>query len=443
MKKSLFQRPWFDGMSERRKFIRNLAGASLGALFLPGSLEGKDQKSAPWDTHFSLADISENDLWDLVRMQFPLTSEMHYLNAGTRGPQSFSVIETVERANRKFSETGVYDSMNRVRKNLADVFGVGEDEIALTRNATEGINIIAGSLDLKKGDEVIMTTREHVGNALPWLNRMRRTGIVIKAFTPGETAQITLDRIKSLITRRTKVIAVPHVTSPTGTILPVEEITALAAENEIFTFLDGAQSGGHINIDYRNIGCDFYAGCFHKWYLGPEGTGFLFIRKNRLHLLDPLHVGAYSDTSWEISEQKVKMGPFVDSARLFEYGTHSAALAFGAVAAMEFLHKIGMKKVEERNRFLADYLRHKLVELGPGIEILTPSEPRSHCGILGFRFTEKPSQPFTDIARNKKFRVRYVPESGLNSVRISCHIYNNESEMDGLTDLVKDFLKKD
>lgn len=427
-------------MNPRRKFLKNLAGASIGAFFVPF---GGDTLVPPKSeaTRFN-ANLDGEDFWKMIREHFPLVPEMHYLNAATRGPQTYGVLETLDSTSRYFAETGIYKELGNDRKDMAQLLDVDEDEFAFTRNATEGINIVANSLSLKKDDEVIMTTHEHVGNALPWLNRVRRTGIIIRPFEPAMTAEENLNRIKALVGKRTRAIAVPHVTSPTGIVMPAKEIAAFAAKHNLFSFFDGAQAAGHIRLNLKDINCDFYAGCFHKWYLGPEGTGFLYVKKGRLDDLDPVHVGAYSDTGWEISMDQVSMDRFVDSARLFEYGTHSESLAKGAVKAVGFLHSIGMERVEARCRHLSDYLRDSLEQFGDAIEMLTPREPRSHAGILGFRLNGRSSHDFFNYARANKYRIRFVPESGLNSLRISTHVYNNEESMDGFVEVLREFMAK-
>lgn len=422
-------------MKDRRSFLKNLLGTGVAAYAtLWGNAWATDRPP-----RLNSADFESGDFWDLVRAQFPLRSDLRYFNAATRGPIPYPVLDEFEYWERLFSESGKYATTIRARKEMAELLGIDEDELAFTRNTTEGINAIAASLPLKKKDEIIITTREHVGNALPWLNQMRLRGIVLRPFTPADTAAETLNRINALIGKRTRAIAVPHITSPTGTLLPVKEICALAMEKGLFSMIDGAQSFGQVQIDLNEMGCDFFASCFHKWYLGPAGSGFLFVKKGRIKELSPVHVGAYSDSGWEISEDRVAMDGLVDSAHLFEYGTHSPSLTMASVASVKFMAEIGMERVENRCRELAGRFRNHLKEMAGKVEILTPEENASCAGMVGFRVPGTDNFDFFQTALDNDFRVRYVPESGLNSLRLSAHIYNSPEEIDAFADYIRNY----
>src|SRR5207248_996916 len=171
---------------------------------------------------------------------------------------SYPVLSAVAKWHNYIAETGEYMGSEAAREALPAFIGVKESEISLTHNVTEGINVIAWGLPLKKGDEVIMTTHEHVGNALPWLNRAKLHGIVIRTFQPALTASENLDSIKKLIGKKTRAIAVPHITCTTGLVLPVKEIAALAKEKGLFCFIDGAHGAGdrkstRLNSSHRTI----------------------------------------------------------------------------------------------------------------------------------------------------------------------------------------------
>lgn len=415
----------------RRKFIRNSALLAAGAMYLPAIGAPKKEKKI---SDFNLAEGEE--FWKLVRASFPLSNKIAYLNNGTMGPSPYSVIEEQYKATLDVDTTGNYGGWEEAVPALAKFVGVDEDEICLTHNVTEGINIICWGLHLKKGDEVIITNHEHVGNALPWLNRAKVEGIVLKTVALANTAAQTLNNISALITKKTRVIAVPHMPCTQGQVLPVKEICALAKEKGIYSFIDGAHGPGMLQLDLHNMGCDFYASCCHKWMLAPKGTGFLYVKKEKLDEVQARWVGGYSDTGWSLVENPTYLKGYVDTAHRFYYGSMSAPLFKGVVAAIDFHNTIGKEKIEARVKALANHFYNRLQNID-GVELLTPEEEKSRAAIVGFKLKNMDYNEFQVITMQNKMRIRGVAENGLNSVRASFHIYNTFEEADALAELVK------
>ncbi len=415
----------------RRKFIRNSALLAAGAMYLPAIGAPKKEKKI---SDFNLAEGEE--FWKLVRASFPLSNKIAYLNNGTMGPSPYSVIEEQYKTTLDVDTTGNYGGWEEAVPALAKFVGVDEDEICLTHNVTEGINIICWGLHLKKGDEVIITNHEHVGNALPWLNRAKVEGIVLKTVALANTAAQTLDNINALITKKTRVIAVPHMPCTQGQVLPVKEICALAKEKGIYSFIDGAHGPGMLQLDLHNMGCDFYASCCHKWMLAPKGTGFLYVKKEKLDEVQARWVGGYSDTGWSLVENPTYLKGYVDTAHRFYYGSMSAPLFKGVVAAIDFHNTIGKEKIEARVKALANHFYNRLQNID-GVELLTPEEEKSRAAIVGFKLKNMDYNEFQVITMQNKMRIRGVAENGLNSVRASFHIYNTFEEADALAELVK------
>ena len=416
-------------MVRRRDFIKS-AAAGLGVA-ATGLAFGNDKPSA-----VNLPQPSDPDFWKVLRKQFPLTDNRVYLNSATFGPSPYTVVDAVSQKTMERNTTGEYSGHEVARKAIAEFVGAKESEISLTHNTTEGINIVAGGIRLKKGDEIIMTSHEHVGNALPWLARMKTKDFKIKVFEPATTAQENLERISGLITSKTRVIAVPHITCTTGLRLPIREISQLAREKGINSFIDGAHGPGMFNLDMKGIGCDFYAACGHKWMLGPSGTGFLYVRQDKLEDLEVNNVGAYSDTGWVLSQSEQRLDSYVPTAHRFDYGSQSAALSYGLKSATEFMETIGKEEVENYTLNLASYLTHQLIGLGNKVELLSSTEPESMSAMVGFRLNGVDYKEFGRAASKAGFRIRLVGESGLNSIRISTHIFNNKEEIDGLVGLI-------
>jgi L-cysteine/cystine lyase len=423
-------------MTTRRRFIRQLSGGMVGTWALT---------ALPADTQarFIIASdeiigAEDEAFWGAVRDQFPLTHDRVYLNNGTLGPSPSPVIEATRKALDTIDATGEYAGWETARPKIAAFTGVEESEISLTHNVTEGINIIAGGLALSRGDEVIMTTHEHVGNALPWLNRMRLDGVVIRTFSPAMTAEENLSRISDLIGPKTRVIAVPHITCTAGLVLPVKEIAQLGHDKGLLVFFDGAHGPGTTMLDLRAMGCDFYASCGHKWMCGPKGTGFLYVRKELLDTVQARWVGGYSDTGWDLTVTPPEFKGYVPTAHRYDFGTQNAALSIGLAAAVDFLHHVGMENVVRRGNALALRLQRGLLELGDRVEMLTPTEDRSRGFIIGFRLKNIAYDAFGAHAAKKGFRIRLVPESHLNSIRISTHVYNSPREVDAFLDAVRE-----
>lgn len=376
--------------------------------------------------------------WKLVRSQFPLSQDLTYLNNGTMGVSPYAVLDAVYQKSVQINSKGQYGGGDHeAMRALAGFTGTLEEELAFTHNVTEGNNLVAQGLPLKKGDEVIMSVHEHVGGALPWLNRARHDGIVIRTVDFGETAMETLTRVEEAITRKTRVIALPHIPCTIGQVLPVKEISILARSKGIWSFFDGAHGPGMLQLDLHEMGCDFYSSCCHKWMLGPKGTGFLYVKKDNLDVLKPIMVGAYSDTGWDMLSEPPSMKGYAPSAHRFCYGTQSAELYAGIEAAVKFHETIGRQVIETRVRYLTEYLRNKLKKISGNVELVTPEETRSRAAVTAFRLKNMSMQVFQERAVKENFVIRTVPENNVNCIRVSTHMYNQISELDRFAELVK------
>jgi selenocysteine lyase/cysteine desulfurase len=417
----------------RRNFIRTFAGGTLGGALLyafPEEARAKyivsyDEAVPSGDEHF----------WSVVRDQFPLKKDPIFLNNGTMGPSPYVVIDAIKTEMEDVDRNARYGGWDTVRPKVAKFINAHDDEISLTHNVTEGINVVACGLPLKQGDEVILTNHEHAGNAVPWLARARRDGIVIKLVQLASNAAETLDRINTLITTRTRVIAIPHVTCTIGQVLPAKEISKLGHDKGLWVFFDGAHTPGMMPLDMKEIGCDFFATCGHKWMMGPKGTGFLYVRKDVQDVLEPYWAGALSDAGWDLNKGTLD---FRQDAHKYDFGTQNSSLYVGLGAAVDFLYHLGMENVARRNQALAMHLRSELKTLGDKIEILTPDERGGYGPVLGFRLKAMAYDKLQPYLREKHNLItRMVPENGINCNRISTHIYNNYDEVNKAVEAIK------
>ena len=380
----------------------------------------------------------EADPWALIRSQFPVTGERIYMNTGGLGPASYPVIDAVQRtimAQQRVSEHG-HKKIVAAREPVAAFFGAKSSEIAFMRNATEANATVASGLTfLREGDEVIFESHAHPGGAIPWMSRRKQEGIRVRVFDPDPTSVAgNLERIEALITPRTRVIQVSHVTAPTGIKMPVQEIATLARDRNIWFHIDGAQSAGAFPFNLKDIGCDSYGTSGHKWMGAPHGTGLLYVREDRLDEVAPTEVGAYSDNgTYAIPD----VFEYNATAQRYEPGTRDAATVVGMAAAVEFLEMIGMDQVEAYGQSLAQYLQGQLRELA-GVQVLSPSEPNLSAGITTFKVDAIAFEElYRHLSNDYKIRCRIVTEQGINAVRISTHIFNTQSECDRVVEGVK------
>ena len=417
----------FD-MQTRRTFLQTLGIAGLSTSSGPAA----ERQFWP-----PAAGLSDDDFWMQVRAQFPLTRSRTYLNTGGLGPAPYSVIDAVQQTMmdlQRMSEHG-HKKLGEAREPVAAFFGVKPSEIAFMRNATEANATVASGLTfLKPGDEVIFETHAHPGGAIPWMSRQKQQGIVVKAFEPDPAGMAgNLERIEALVTPRTRVIQVSHLTAPTGILMPVDDIARFAQDRNIWFHIDGAQSAGAFPFDLKKIGCDSYGTSGHKWMCGTHGTGVLYIREDRLDEVMPTEVGAYSDNGTFDIPNEFEYNP---TAVRYECGTRDATSVVGLATAVQFLNDIGMERVAEYDRGLARHLQGRLREI-PGISVLTPEDPAMSAGITTFKSDRV---PYMDLYRflgtEFKLRCRIVSERGLDAVRVSTHIFNSKAECDKVVEAV-------
>lgn len=383
----------------------------------------------------------EDDFWKSIREQFTYPSDYIYFNTGGIGAAPKVVLDMVESTIRELEKSPRpgHDETewHKIKESCAPFLGEGcePSELALTNTATEGINIILNGLLLRSGDEVITTTHEHVALNVPLLNHKNLNGIVIRAFEPDlNDGANNVNLIRNLITKKTRLIFHSHITSTTGQLMPVAEIGKLARERNVFYAVDGAQAAGTMPIDLKESGIDFYAACGHKWMLGPKRTGLLYVQKDKLPLLHPTTVGAYSDVSHDLVKGELTLH---DTAEKFEYGTQNESLFRGLETAAQFLLVIGLTRIREHNRGLAEQFHAGLKKI-PNTEILSPSEEQFRSSMITFKLKNKGCQETANyLSGEKRMRVRVVPEAGLNAVRVSFHVYNQGFEVDRILEEIE------
>jgi len=421
---------------KRKSFL----GLAAGLAILP--------KSWSESNHLLYDNESFEQLpWDTLRSLFPLKTDRTFLNNGTMGITPYPVINAIQKSLTDIAENAAYPRHDHeLEKKLAELIGCDHKEIGITKNVSEGVNHIAWGIPLKRGDEVIMTTHEHVGGCAAWLQRARLEGIVIKTIPIDPSNEQILQRLADNINSKTKVIAVPHIPCTIGQVLPVKEICTLAREKGIISCIDGAHPLGMLELDLKDIGCDYYAGCFHKWMLGPIGSGWVYMKQERLKETKTTHVAAYSVNAFNMSKNPPFLDDVIEEASRYSYGTFNGPQQKGCVAALELYKKIGPQRIESRVKELGKYVQTKLLELNDRIELLTPTDDHARGGQNGFRILksnkkhEKINSEFVQFARKNGVILRYVGENDIDCIRVSTHYYNNESDVDQMMNLLNEYM---
>jgi selenocysteine lyase/cysteine desulfurase len=411
----------------RRNFVRTLGVGALGTLAVP-SLVAKVRALKP--VPVTLPDYSaktETAYWRAVRALYPLQDTPAYLNTGGLGPASQPVLDTVFSTMtelQQHSETG-YDLFGPARATLARYLGAEPAEICFTRNATEATSIIAAGVALRAGDEVIFESHAHPGGSFPWFNQEKLRGIKVRLFEPDPASpEANLARIRALITPRTKVIQVSHITCTTGLVFPVRAIADLAHAHGAWFHIDGAQSAGMIPVDLHAIGCDSYAISGHKWIGGPHESGVLYLRRDRLDDITVTLVGAHSGELDHLPGA-LKYEP---AALRHEYGTRNAGLVCGLAAAVRLQEQIGRDRIAAYGRGLATRLLNELGKV-PGITVLTPCPDEMRGSMVTIAHARASAgKLFEYLAKEHHLRCRPVTEQGLQAVRISTHVFNSHAE---------------
>ncbi len=409
---------------DRRTFLQGIGAGTFALLAGAKATAAAPAISAALP---AFGTVVNDAYWRAVRAQFPLLDDPVYLNTGGLGPASQRVLDAVATTMARLqehSETG-HGLFEPAREAMARFLGAAATEICFTRNATEGNSIIAAGLALAPGDEVIFETHAHPGGSFPWLNQAKQRGVVVKVFEPDHaSAEGNLARIRELITPRTKVIQVSHITCTTGLILPVEAIAVLARERGIWFHVDGAQSAGMIPLDLPASGCDSYAFSGHKWLGGPHETGVLYLRRDRLEDVAPTGIGAYSGELPALPGEIKYFG----AASRHEYGSRNAGLVTGLVAAVKLQEEIGRDRILAHGRALAAELQAGFAGVD-GITVLSPRPEALRGSITTIRHARADAGKFFGYLLEKhRLRCRPVTEQGLGAVRLSTHVFNSSAE---------------
>ena len=415
-------------MENRRGFLGALAAAPL--------VHGLLARSGAAAQALSTGDA---EVFARLRGDLLFPRDVAYCNTGTLGSSPREVLDAMVGGLRGteaalpdwpyFQADGEpltgYQPLLAARTAAARFLGAEPDEIAITQNATMGMNMLGNGLDWEAGDEVLTTDQEHGGAVSIFRLMAKRRGIVVKelplagAVSGGPEGIAAMFRAAA--TPRTRVIMASHITSGFGILMPVVELIALARERGALSFIDGAQAVGQIRVNVRELGCDAYVASPHKWLMAPKGTGLLYVKRS----VQPKFWTTLASYQWENHEQ----GAF----RFMQYGTGSTALIDGLTAAIALAERNTMERVERWDLMLTRRLREGLAKI-PRAVLSSPADPRLASAITTFRVEGVSARNLQNALWEKKIRVR--AQSDANGVRLSAHVCIGPEDIDRVLGVV-------
>lgn len=368
-----------------------------------------------------------------LRGHFFIAPDVAYMNTGTLGSVPRVVMGAltahlahleealpahVYRGDAPWHPLSGYYPEDAIRGKLGALLGADGAEFALTRNATMGMNFVGHGLDLAAGDEVLITDQEHPGGRSVWDLRAKRHGIrvtEVPLHPETDTPQAVVDRFAAAMGPKTRVLAVPHITSGRGMVLPVDALCALARAKGLFSVIDGAQAPGQVPVDLHGIGCDAYFSSPHKWLCAPKGSGFLYVRTAAQSQLWTTLAGG----QWDAQDK----GMF----RFMQFGTGCRSHLVGYEATLDFWTRLGIDTVTTHDRALADRLRAGLGAMDRA-RIHSPIHPGLAGAMVNWSLEGVPGATLeTALWDQARIRVRKV---GGERVRQCCHLYNDRSAVD-------------
>ncbi|MCK5821130.1 MAG: aminotransferase class V-fold PLP-dependent enzyme [Bacteroidales bacterium] len=416
-------------MDSRRNFLKQ-----TGLLLASMPILGAANKIEALNLHETLPSHDDPAYWGEIRKMFPMPLDEGYLNTGTIGATPQPVLDAMTGhfeeyarniAKIDWTEGGIkiitgYFPHDSLRKKLGVLMNADYKQLGLIKNAHMGMNMMAFGLDLSAGDEVIQTNIEHTGGKSGWEVIAKRNGIVIKQIEikpPIQNPESIIDMVNKLITKKTKVIALPHILSVPGDILPIKDICSIARKKGIITVIDGAQAIGQIPVDVKDLGCDAYFTSPHKWLLAPAGSGVLYISEELAPKVWPVMPSGV----WDNHED--------EGFRFTQRGTENSALMVGFEAAVDFHNLIGNKRITDRVKFLGDYLRNKLQQ-SDVFDIYSTVHPGMCAGLTTYGVKGVSGKTLqNEMWKREKLQPRPVGPEG-QYIRFSTHFYVSTDEID-------------
>lgn len=429
-------------MFTRRSFLRNAAtGAATmaAASFANEEVMARALEAVRYVSDRAPEDVAmDEDFWFEIQRSFTVDRTLINLNNGGVSPSPRVVQEAMRRYLEYSNQAPVYtmwrvldNQMEGVRKRLARTFGADPEEIAITRNASEALEICQLGMDLKPGDEILTTNQDYPRMLSTWRQRELREGVKLTQVSfpvPPESQDQLVSILEKAITPKTKVIHICHITNLTGQIFPVKKIVQMARARNIEVIVDGAHAFAHFPFKHADLDCDYYGTSLHKWLLAPFGTGLLYVRKSKISNLWPL-----------MAAEKPKS----DNIRKFEeIGTHPSANALSIAEALTFHEGIGAERKAARLRYLFHRWAKRLDTM-KGVKILTPYDPKQSCGLANISIEGMKHVALGEYLMNN-YRIITTPivHAEFEGLRVTPNIYTTASEIDTFAEVMERVIQK-
>ncbi len=425
-------------ITSRRQFLRSVLAAPAALPALRDDSVERVWRAGEFVRDRTPAEVAaDEDYWHEIQQAFDTDRTLINLNNGGVCP-SPRVVQAALRRHLEYSnQVPVYHmwrhlepQIESVRRGLARAFGCDPEEMAITRNASEALEICQFGLDLKPGDEILTTDQDYGRMLTTWQQRVRRDGVVLKQVShpvPAPSMEYLVDMFRRAITPRTRVIHFVHINNLNGQIFPVREICQLARSRGIEAIVDGAHAFAHFPFTRDEIAADFYGTSLHKWLLAPIGTGFLYVRRSKIRGLWPLM--AAPDT-------------MDDNIRKFEeIGTHPAANHNAIAEALMFHEGIGVERKAARLRYLRDRWMKRLAGQ-PGVKLYTSFDPAMSCGLANVGIEGVDSGKLTEYLFEKhRIIVTGIGHPACPGIRVTPNVYTTLAEVDAFAAAMEGVIK--
>ncbi len=425
-------------MLTRRDFVHSMFGTA--AVALPALRNDGIERifSAAAGVGDRVPDelAADEDFWYEIQQAFQVDRSIVNLNNGGVCPSPKVVQDALRRYLEFSNQAPVYTmwevlepQVEAVRQRLARAFGCDPEEMAITRNASEALEIAQLGLDLERGDEILTTDQDYGRMLTTWDQRARREGLVLTKIpfpAPPPSMQDLVDRFERAITPRTKVIHFCHITNLSGQIFPVRDICRLARSRGIQTIVDGAHAFAHFPFKRDDLECDYYGTSLHKWLLAPIGTGFLYVRKEKIKKL------------WPLMAAPEKMDN--DIRKFEEIGTHPAANHNAIAEALTFHEGIGSERKAARLRYLRNRWMERL-DGQPGVKLHTSYDPQMACGLANVALEGvDPEELASHLWKSRRIIVTPIGHPACTGIRVTPNVYTTLDEVDRFSEAMEEVI---
>ena len=393
----------------------------------PFSLSPPETESQTWRERLDSSGGLDDAYWEKVRQEFNIVDGISYMNNGTMGPVPRSVVEAQTRYLVDMASDpriGGWNRIEPVREKLAKFVGANADEIVMTRSTTEGMKIFSRGLDLRRGDEVLMSSHEHPGGYGPWRAREDRDGIIVRTVdipAPPNSVDEVIDICERALRPETRVLVVSYPIFVTGLLMPIKGLAEMSHRHDVLLSVDGAHALGMLDLNLHDMGCDHFTTAGQKWLLAGSGTGMAYFSSE------------IQDRVWGDMWRRTP----AQGARKYESsGQRHLPSALGMGDALDFQLAIGKTNIETRIRQLAKRLKDGLRDL-PAVGLGTSGSAEMSGGLTTFYIDGVPKANIQQALMDREGI--YLPGSGLNdfACRVSTHFYNTADEVDRVIQVVQ------